>query len=86
VTGEALASDPQLRRRLSASVPLLMRLQIHRHLGGKALSFNIRETFKTEREEKLKGEDEVRLAETSSPHDFRWRGQPSSSKNVSQIS
>ena len=63
-----------------------MLLQIHRHLGGKALSFNIRETFKTEREEKLKGEDEVRLAETSSPHDFRRRGHPSSSKNVSQIS
>jgi hypothetical protein len=41
-----------------------MLLQLHRHLGGKALSLNIRETFKTEREEKLTGEDEVRLAES----------------------
>jgi hypothetical protein len=49
-------------RRLPAS--LLMLLQIHRHLGGKALSFNIRETLKTEREEKLTAEDEVRLAES----------------------
>ena len=48
-------------RRLPAS--LLMLLQIHRHLGGKALSLNIRETLKTEREEKLTAEDEVRLAE-----------------------
>jgi hypothetical protein len=37
-------------RRPSATsrAPLLMLLQIHRHLGGKALSFNIRETFKAE--------------------------------------
>jgi hypothetical protein len=41
-----------------------MLLQIHRHLGGKALSLNIRETFKTEREEKLTAEDEVRLGES----------------------
>ena len=41
-----------------------MLLQIHRHLGGKALSFNIRETFKAERKEKLTREDEVRLAES----------------------
>ena len=41
-----------------------MLLQIHRHLGGKALSFNIRETFNAERKEKLTREDEVRLAES----------------------
>jgi hypothetical protein len=41
-----------------------MLLKIHRHLGGKALSFNIREAFKTEREQKLTGEGEVRLAES----------------------
>ena len=40
-----------------------MLLQIHRHLGGNALSFNIRETFNAERKEKLTREDEVRLAE-----------------------
>ena len=40
-----------------------MLLQIHCHLGGKAVSFNIRETFKAERKEKLTGEDEIRLAE-----------------------
>jgi hypothetical protein len=40
-----------------------MFLQIHCHLGGKALSLNIRETFKTEREEKLPAEVKVRLAE-----------------------
>ena len=86
MTGEALASDPQLRRRLSASVPLLMRLQIHRHLGGKALSFNIRETFKTEREEKLKGEDEVRLAESLVAPRLPMARPTFLSKNVSQIS
>jgi hypothetical protein len=41
-----------------------MLLQIYRHLGDKGLSFNIRETFKAERKEKLTGEDEVRLAES----------------------
>ena len=41
-----------------------MRLQIHRHLGGKALSLNVREAFKTEREEKLTVEAEVGLAES----------------------
>jgi len=41
-----------------------MLLQIHRHLGGKALSFNIRETFKAERKEKLTSDDEIRLAES----------------------
>jgi hypothetical protein len=40
-----------------------MLLQIYCHLGGKALSLNIREAFKTEREEKLTVEAEVRLAE-----------------------
>jgi len=49
---------------LNRPAPLLMLLQIHRHLGGQALSFNIRKAFKTEREEKLAGEDEVRLAES----------------------
>jgi hypothetical protein len=41
-----------------------MLLQIQGHLGGKALSLNVRETFKTEREEKLTVEAEVRLAES----------------------
>jgi hypothetical protein len=44
-----------------------MLLQIHRHLGGKALSLNIREALKTEREEKLPVEAEVRLAESVVP-------------------
>jgi hypothetical protein len=41
-----------------------MVLQIQCHLGGKALSLNIREPFKTEREQKLSVEGEVRLAES----------------------
>jgi hypothetical protein len=41
-----------------------MLLQIHHHLGGKALSLSIRETFKKEREEKLPMEVEVRLVDS----------------------
>jgi hypothetical protein len=41
-----------------------MLLQIHRHLGGKTLGLNIRETFKTEREEKLTVKTKVGLAES----------------------
>jgi hypothetical protein len=47
----------------SVPAPLLMLLQIHRHLGGKALSLSIREALKAERAEKLPVEAEVRLAE-----------------------
>jgi hypothetical protein len=47
----------------SVPAPLLVLLQIHRHLGGKALSLSIREALKAERAEKLPVEAEVRLAE-----------------------
>ena len=41
-----------------------MLLEIQCHLGGKALSLNIREAFETERKEKLSVDDEIRLFES----------------------
>jgi hypothetical protein len=56
--------DDALPPSASVPAPLLVLLQIHRHLGGKALSLNLREAFETEREEELTVEAEVRLAES----------------------